>query len=168
MLTYKDIITPIGTIRISASLAGLTSVILLSRKADKLSREKTSIGFIEEAETQLQGYFSGAIKRFDLPLDWSGMPPFRLNALRKTAQIPWGEVISYGELARHSGNPKAARAAGGALAHNPFLLVVPCHRVIASDGSLHGFMAEDGLKIKQQLLEIEGHKIVNGKVIFTK
>lgn len=168
MLTYKDIITPIGTIQISASLAGLTSVILLSRKADKLSREKTSIGFIEEAETQLQGYFSGAIKRFDLPLDWSGMPSFRLNALRKTAQIPWGEVISYGELARLAGNPKAARAAGGALAHNPFLLVVPCHRVIASDGSLHGFTAEDGLKIKQQLLEIEGHKIVNGKVIFTK
>ena len=168
MLTYKDIITPIGTIRISASLSGLTSVILLSRKADKLSLEKTSIGFIEEAETQLQGYFSGAIKRFDLPLDWSGMPPFRLHALRKTAQIPWGDVISYGELARLAGNPKAARAAGGALAHNPFLLVVPCHRVIASDGSLHGFTAEDGLKIKQQLLEIEGHKIVNGKVILTK
>ena len=168
MLTYKDIITPIGTIRISASLAGLTSVILLSRQSEELNLEKTKIGFIEEAETQLQGYFSGVIKRFDLPLDWSGMPPFRLNALRKTAQIPWGEVISYGELARLAGNPKAARAAGGALAHNPFLLVVPCHRVIASDGSLHGFTAEDGLKTKQQLLEFEGHKILKGKVIFTK
>lgn len=168
MLTYKDIITPIGTIRISASLAGLTSIILLSRKSEKLNLDQTSIGFIEEAETQLQGYFSGKGKHFDLSLDWSGMPPFRFNALQKTAQIPWGKVISYGELARLAGNPKAARAAGGALAHNPFLLVVPCHRVITSDGSLHGFKAEDGLKIKQQLLEFEGHKIVNGKVIFTK
>lgn len=168
MVAYKDINTPIGVVRISASLAGLTRVVLLSHKPEETNSEKSPFEIIEEAESQLRGYFSGGLKQFDLPLDWSGMPPFRLTALQKTRQIAWGEVISYGDLARLAGNPKAARPAGGALANNPFLLVVPCHRVIASDGSLHGFTGDNGLKIKQQLLEFEGHKIVNGKVIFTK
>ena len=64
-----------------------------------------------------------------------------------------------------AGSYRGARAAGGALAHNPFLIVVPCHRVIGSDGALHGFSAQGGLKLKQKLLELEGHQIINNRVV---
>ena len=168
METIKDITTPIGRMRICASLAGLRSVTLLRMNQESTNSVPDFLSILEEAETQLLGYFSGKAKQFDLPLDWSGMPEFRRIALQKAFHIPWGEVITYAELARLAGSPQGARAAGGALAHNPFLIVVPCHRVVASDGSLHGFSAEGGIKTKQQLLEFEGHGVLNGKVIFTK
>ena len=168
METTKDINTPIGTLHISANETSLTNIYLLNNKQKDLIPELSSSAILEEAELQIKAYFSGTLKQFDLPLDYSGMTAFQLKALQATSQIPFGEVITYGELALQAGSPRGARAAGGAMAHNPFMLVVPCHRVVASDGSLHGYSAEGGIKVKQHLLEFEGHEFFNGKVIFSK
>jgi GTP-binding protein Era len=168
MESYKDITTPIGTLRVSANETGLTNVTLLNNLQEDFTSEPSSNVILEEAELQLKAYFSGTLKQFDLPLDSSGLTAFQLKALKVTSQIPFGAVITYGELARLAGSPRGARAAGGAMAHNPFMLVVPCHRVVASDGSMHGYSAEGEIRTKQRLLEFEGHKLVNGKIVFEK
>lgn len=165
MDTYKDINTPIGTLRVSANETGLTNITLLNNKKEDSVSESSPSVILEEAQTQIDAYFSGTLKKFNLPLDYSGMTAFQLKALQVTSQIPFGEVITYGELATMAGSPRGARAAGGAMARNPFMLVVPCHRVVASDGSMHGYSAEGEIKTKQWLLEFEGLKLVNGKVM---
>lgn len=164
----KTIKTPIGLIKISAQADALTSVELVGEDVFSSDKEDASDELLEKAASQLTAYFNGESKSFDLPLNWGKMGNFRKRALEETAKIPWGEVITYGELARRAGSPNASRAAGGAVASNPFLIVVPCHRVIGSDLSLHGFSAGSGLKLKQQLLELEGHTITNQKVNFKK
>ncbi len=168
MDTYKDINTPIGTLRVSANETGLTNITLLNNKKEDSVSESSPSVILEEAQTQIDAYFSGTLKEFNLPLDYSGMTTFQLKALQVTSQIPFGEVITYGELATMAGSPRGARAAGGAMARNPFMLVVPCHRVVASDGSMHGYSAEGEIGTKQRLLELEGLKFVNGKVLFRK
>ena len=87
--------------------------------------------------------------------------------MKAAAKILWGVVLTYGELAKAIGQPQASRAVGAALARNPFLIVVPCHRVIGADKALHGFSAEGGIKVKQSLLELEGQRIVNNKVVIS-
>ena len=96
------------------------------------------------AGRQIQEYFDHKRKVFDLPLDMENLPDFRRRVLLETARIPFGEAISYGELAGRIQQPKAARAVGGALARNPLVIVVPCHRVVARDGSMHGFFGRRG------------------------
>ena len=167
METYKDINTPIGTLCVSANENGLTNITLLNNDLEESSSEPSPSPILEEAEKQIKAYFSGTLKQFDLPLDCSGMTAFQLKAHQIASQIPFGEVITYGELALMAGSPRGARAAGSAMARNPFMLVVPCHRVVASDGSMHGYSAEGGITIKQRLLEFEGHEFNNGKVIFS-
>ena len=88
--------------------------------------------------TQLEEYFGGTRTRFDLPLQLEGTP-FQLAVWAELSAIPYGETISYGELARRVGNPKASRAVGLANGRNPVAVIVPCHRVIAADGSLGGY-----------------------------
>jgi len=105
-----------------------------------------------EASDQLRAYFKGTLKDFSLPLDLDGTP-FQLKVWNALQKIPYGTTISYGELARWIGKPKAVRAVGGANGRNPIPLVVPCHRVIGSDGSLTGYGS--GLPIKSALLEHE-------------
>ncbi len=105
-----------------------------------------------EAIDQLRAYFKGTLKDFSLPLDLDGTP-FQVKVWNALQEIPYGETISYGELAKWIGNPKAVRAVGGANGRNPIPLVVPCHRVIGSDGSLTGYGS--GLPIKSALLEHE-------------
>ena len=95
-------------------------------------------------------------KRFDLPLDLDGQSSIQKKALQECAKIPFGKTITYGELAGRAGNPKAARAAGGAMANNPIALVIPCHRVVGSDHGLHGFSSPGGLGTKAILLRHEG------------
>ena len=165
METYKDITTAIGTLRAYFSSVGLTNIFLLNEDETTPGDNQLSSSILKETKSQLERYLTGDLKKFDLPLDWSGLTPFRQKALKETAQIPWGELITYGELAMRAGSYRGARAAGGALAHNPFLIVVPCHRVIGSDGALHGFSAQGGLKLKQRLLELEGHQIINNRVV---
>lgn len=105
-----------------------------------------------ETIAQLRKYFSGERRSFDLPLAPEGTE-FQLKVWRALRAIPYGETRSYGELARRIKRPQASRAVGAANGQNPLPIIVPCHRVIGADGSLTGFGG--GLKIKQQLLELE-------------
>jgi len=108
--------------------------------------------FFAEAKAQLQAYFNGEIRQFDLPLAPSGTP-FQQGVWKALQTIPYGTVTSYGWVAEQIGNPKAVRAVGGANAKNPLPVVVPCHRVIGSNGALTGFGG--GLDVKQRLIELE-------------
>ncbi len=109
----------------------------------------------EEAIRQLRAYFSGDTKQFDLPLQLDDLSPFARRVIEALMKVPYGETASYKDLATLAGNPKAARAVGGVVARNAWLIVVPCHRVMGSDGSLHGFSAPGGLSSKAWLLEHE-------------
>lgn len=102
---------------------------------------------------QLRDYFGGTPVAFRVPIDWSGYSEFRLKALQFTAAIPHGQVATYGGVAAAVGRPAAARAVGGAMHANRTPIVVPCHRVIGSDGGLTGFGG--GLTLKQELLGLE-------------
>ena len=108
---------------------------------------------LRETRRQLEAYFDGKLRDFDVPLRLEGTP-FRLRVWEQLQKIPYGQVISYGELARRVGRPNAARAVGGANHHNPISIIVPCHRVIAAGGSLCGYGG--GLELKCTLLRLEG------------
>ena len=103
---------------------------------------------------ELDQYFNGRRHEFDIEVDLSGLSPFQRKILGATAKIPFGDVSTYQAVARKAGNEKAARAAGGALNSNPIPIVVPCHRVVGSNGQLVGYAG--GLDVKRRLLAIEG------------
>lgn len=105
---------------------------------------------------QLDEYLRGARKAFDLPIDWSLLRPFQRRVLELVFAIPYGQTRTYGDIALEIGNPRAARAVGRANATNPIPLVIPCHRVIGSDGKLHGYGGGQGLATKEWLLQMEG------------
>jgi methylated-DNA-[protein]-cysteine S-methyltransferase len=109
---------------------------------------------LKRAAAELQEYFNGRRAQFDVPLDWGGMPPFRRAVLEATAAVPFGHLDTYAGIAKRIGQPKATRAVGNALGHNPIPVIVPCHRVIRSDASIGGYTG--GLDIKERLLQLEG------------
>lgn len=151
--------SPVGPLLICASSLGINALEFL-RDEDVQSQvfpeRDGDHPLLKRAAAQLREYFSGARRIFNLDLDLSSVSAFTRVTLDLTRAIPWGEVISYGELAHRLGNPAAARAVGGALARNPIPIIIPCHRVVASDGSLHGFSAPGGIAIKERLLRFEG------------
>ena len=108
-----------------------------------------------EAAAQLRAYLDGKRRDFDLAIDWALLRPFQRAVLQATFAIPCGETRTYGDLAREIGRPNAARAVGRAEATNPMPLVIPCHRVIGTDGGLHGYGGGDGLPTKEWLLRLE-------------
>jgi methylated-DNA-[protein]-cysteine S-methyltransferase len=109
------------------------------------------------AAGMLQRYFHGERIDFgDIPVDLAGMTPFRYIILAAIRELSYGEISTYGQVARECGSPYAARAAGGALASNPIPIIIPCHRVVASDGRLTGFSAPGGEGSKMELLKMEG------------
>jgi methylated-DNA-[protein]-cysteine S-methyltransferase len=114
--------------------------------------EESMSGAVGEAARQLREYFAGKRTEFDLPLSPDGTE-FQKTVWRKLQGIPYGKTISYGELARRVGNPKASRAVGAANGRNPIPIVIPCHRVIGSNGKLTGFGG--GLPVKEALLRLE-------------
>jgi len=107
---------------------------------------------LANARQQLEEYFAGTRKEFDLPLKLDGTE-FQVDVLKALLQIPYGETVSYGEIAKRIGKPKAMRAVGAANGRNPIPIVVPCHRVIGSGGDLTGFGG--GLDTKEALLRLE-------------
>ena len=109
---------------------------------------------VEALVKQLNDYLAGKRTSFDVKYDLSWMTPFRRRVMEECAKIPRGSTSTYAELARRAGNPKAFRAAGATMATNPVPIVVPCHRVLGSDGTLHGFGG--GLDMKARLLALEG------------
>jgi methylated-DNA-[protein]-cysteine S-methyltransferase len=108
-------------------------------------------------ETQLREYFAGTRREFDIPLDIGGGSAFRRRVWDVVASIPYGETLSYAEVAAEAGNPSAYRAAGSACGANPIVILIPCHRVVGSDRRLHGFGG--GLDTKAWLLQHEGREI---------
>lgn len=109
---------------------------------------------LRAAAAAVQMHFSGHAPRRCLPLDLEGLPAFTAAVLRACSEVPWGKVVSYGELASRAGHPGAARAAGQVMRRNPLPPFVPCHRVVGADGSLTGFGG--GLELKGRLLQLEG------------
>jgi len=103
---------------------------------------------------ELIEYVEGRRNRFDLKLDWSSIKPFQRAVLQAAHKIPFGETRTYGWVARAIGKSQASRAVGRALATNPIPIILPCHRVLASDGGLHGYAG--GLSLKKKLLQLEG------------
>lgn len=108
---------------------------------------------LDGVRRQLDDYFAGRLREFEVPVDWRGMTGFRRRALEVTAAIPYGRTLSYADVAESAGNPGAARAAGTAMATNPVALVVPCHRVIRSDGRRGRYGGVEGAK--DLLLDME-------------
>lgn len=113
-----------------------------------------SSDLLRAARSALVAYLEGKARTFDLPLDLDGQPRFRVKVWEALQRIPYGRVRSYGWVARKIGKPQAARAVGAACGANPVPLLVPCHRVVAGDGSLGGFSG--GLSNKKRLLKLEG------------
>lgn len=139
-----------GTIRISGSQDGISEI----KFVDESHKPSSEIpDFLLPAATQLQAYFEGDLEEFDLKLDLQGTD-FQKKVWHKLLEIPYGKTISYFELARRLGDVKAIRAVASANGKNPVWIVVPCHRVIGSDGSLTGYAG--GLERKKFLLEHEG------------
>jgi methylated-DNA-[protein]-cysteine S-methyltransferase len=141
--------SPIGTLKICDNGKALTEIRLVTQN----TQQQTAISQLAtKTKKQLAQYFSGKRKIFDLPLELSGTD-FQKKVWQALREIPYGKTASYKEIAEKIGNPKACRAVGMANNKNPLLIVVPCHRVIGSDGSLVGFGC--GLKNKEILLNLE-------------
>lgn len=149
----------IGYLVITEEEDGISSVRQCSKKPEIEIIKSPEIEIIkspevEKCKKQLEEYFSGKRKNFDLKLDIRGTE-FRKKAWNELLKIPYGETITYGEQARRLGNPKSSRAVGQANGDNKILIVVPCHRVIGKNGKMTGFSSEGGIKIKEYLLELE-------------
>ena len=123
-----------------------------------------SEGSWARAKKQFIEYFSGKRIRFDLPLDLSKATPFQKKVYAVLSRVPFGEVRTYRWLAQKIGNPKALRAVGMANGKNRWPIVIPCHRVVGSDGFLTGFSAPGGLELKALLLKLEGISVEENRV----
>lgn len=161
-VAYRTVDSPVGRLLIAATERGLVRVAferegheaVLQALADRLSpRILEAPARLGSAAREIEEYFEGVRTRFDLPLDLSLSAGFRRTVLAHLGEIPFGATESYTEVARAVGNPKAVRAVGTACATNPLPVVVPCHRVLRSDGSLGGYIG--GLDAKTALLALE-------------
>jgi methylated-DNA-[protein]-cysteine S-methyltransferase len=155
--SYLDFETPLGAMRVVGDAERIDRVDLPRSAAcqpDPSWKEsrRTPPAALGEARRQLAEYFASARRDFDLPLAADGTP-FQHRVWDALRRIPYGETISYGELARRIGKPTASRAVGAANGRNPIAIVVPCHRVIGADGTLIGYGG--GLPVKQALLALE-------------
>jgi methylated-DNA-[protein]-cysteine S-methyltransferase len=160
--------TPIGLIEVQAGLNGLMRVDLLGKSSNSRLTKNDALESSDpagQALHQILEYLAGSRRIFSIEIDWSFLKPFQGQVLKRTLEIPFGAFMTYGQIARELSSAAASRAVGGALAHNPMPIVIPCHRVVAADGSLTGFSAADGIRAKQWLLELEGHRIVSEKLV---
>jgi len=157
-LCYTEIESPIGPLRLVGDENGLRqlSFVECRRKRRPNPEWKEDAKPFAAAIRQLREYFAGKREKFDLPLVLDGTP-FQLSVWRNLRKIPYGETVSYLHIARKIGNPQAVRAVGLANGSNPIAIIVPCHRVIGSDGSLTGFGG--GLPTKQKLLALESRQL---------
>jgi methylated-DNA-[protein]-cysteine S-methyltransferase len=162
--------TPVGPLSFSAGDNGLLRVAFATlvnfKQADGDSAGEPSLKGFETVSTLLSEmnlYLAGLLKEFSVSIDWDVLDGFQRDVLSLTAEIPYGEVLTYGAMAEKLGDPGAARAVGMALGRNPMPIVIPCHRLIGADHSLHGYIG--GNNIKSFLLSLEGHTIINDKLI---
>ena len=150
---YTVVPSPIGNLLLTSDGEALTGLHMDTADGFAIDPEwEEDATVFADAAKQLAAYFAGELKAFDLPLALAGTP-FQKRVWAELRRIPFGETISYLELARRVGNPKASRAVGSANGQNPVAVIVPCHRVIARDGTLGGFGG--GLDRKEWLLSHE-------------
>jgi len=165
--------TSMGWIGLTATARGIAAVVLPKPSRRAVERDLQNTRAVDEtssngagraaaihlkaARVAVQAYLSGKARSFDLPLDIEGRTPFQVKVWQVLRTIPYGRVRSYGWVARKIGKPRAARAVGAACGANPVPLLVPCHRVVAGDGSLGGFSG--GLPNKKRLLKLEGVRV---------
>ena len=163
---YTDILrdSPLGDIWIAVSSRGLAAIEWSQDEADfgvyLAKRFKRPVQpdpeKVSPALRQLDECLRGVRKEFTLPIDWSLLRPFQKQVLQIVLAIPYGQTRTYGGIAHEIDKPRAARAVGRANATNPMPLVIPCHRVIGSDGKLHGYGGGEGLPTKEWLLQLDG------------
>jgi len=158
--------TAIGTCAVVWGHRGIRSL-HLPEASERETRERVASAHPSAVEAELPDRIrrvadsvarlleGGAVDFAEVPLDWEGATPFQRRVYEAAREIPAGETSSYGELALRVGVPGGARAVGHALGRNPFVLVVPCHRVLASNGGMGGFSAHGGIRTKRMLLDIE-------------
>jgi methylated-DNA-[protein]-cysteine S-methyltransferase len=161
-VAYRTFDTPVGTVLLAATDVGLVRLAFelegLDAVLDDLARRISPRVLraperLDAVASELEEYFTGERQSFDLPLDWRLTSGFRAVVLHHLTDIGYGRTSSYAEVARISENPKAVRAVGSACATNPLPIVVPCHRVLRSDGALGGYLG--GLDAKRALLDLE-------------
>lgn len=161
-LAYRLVDTPVGTLLVAATERGLVRVAypnedhdaVLQQLADKVSsRILLAPGRLDIVARELDEYFAGSRRDFDVPLDWQLSAGFRSVVLHHLPEIGYGHTASYAAVATLAGNPKAVRAVGSACATNPLPVVIPCHRVVRSDGAMGGYLG--GVEAKRALLTLE-------------
>ena len=160
--TVED--SPVGPLLLASTKRGLVELgyeadkeldFMLERLATKISpRVLEAPARLDPVRRELEEYFEGKRLDFDIPLDWSLTKGFTRRVLRATAKVPYGEVSTYRQVAAKAGNERAVRAAGNALGANPIPIVVPCHRILRTGGSLGGYGG--GVPRKEFLLRLEG------------
>jgi len=158
LTAYTTMKSPIGSLMLAGDERGLRLVHFMTGRRPKSpqrdwTEDKTPF---KEVVRQLEAYFDGKLKDFDLPLILDGTE-FQLLVWNNLRKIPYGETISYGQLAKRIGSPDAARAVGLANGSNPIPIIIPCHRVIGSNGDLTGFGG--GLPLKKKLLALESRQL---------
>jgi methylated-DNA-[protein]-cysteine S-methyltransferase len=162
-IAYGSMDSPVGELLVAVTDRGLVRVAFADEPPDEVLEELAARvsprvlrmpGRTDDARRELDEYFAGDRRRFDLRLDWSLVRGFAQGVLRATARVPFGTVTTYRQMAEAAGSPRASRAAGNALGSNPIPIVVPCHRVLHSGGGLGGYAG--GLDRKRYLLTLEG------------
>jgi methylated-DNA-[protein]-cysteine S-methyltransferase len=154
----------LGKIFLAANKRGLVSVAIGGTEArfvERVSKRTGSKliqdpGRVKAGIRQLKDFLSGRRKGFDLPVDLSQFTDFQCRVLWATSMVPAGQMTTYRDIAQRIGKPRAARAVGQALANNPVPIVIPCHRVVAKDGSMTGYSGGKGVETKVRLLKLEG------------
>jgi len=166
-LYVKRMQTPIGEIAIYANDRAVTGLYMGKYNHEKnvnarfRSALEQDTSVLVKTEKEIKAYFAGKLKTFTVPLEISGTA-FQKAVWQALRSIGYGELRSYADVARLVGNPRACRAAGGAIGSNPVSIIIPCHRVVGTNATLTGFGG--GLSAKKHLLEIEGHRIQDSKV----
>jgi methylated-DNA-[protein]-cysteine S-methyltransferase len=163
---YYDILedSPVGSIFISVGEKGVVGIEIGVTEVEFVSRLERKFHAVvirspekvSDVKKQLREYFEGKRSSFKLKLYLDHLTQFQQQVLLATLGIPHGQITTYGEMARRLGKVQLARAVGQALARNPIPIVIPCHRVLAADGTLHGYSGGRGLETKEQLLRLEG------------
>jgi methylated-DNA-[protein]-cysteine S-methyltransferase len=147
-------ITPRGLIRIAYNAEEYADHVLEELARRVSPRVVEAPGALDAVRRELDEYFEGKRTSFDIPVDWRLHDGFGRRVLKATARIPFGKVLTYGEIAAKAGSPRGSRAAGNALGSNRMPIVVPCHRVVRSGGKIGGYTG--GVERKEYLLELEG------------
>jgi methylated-DNA-[protein]-cysteine S-methyltransferase len=159
---YDLVDTPLGSLLVATTKRGLCRIVYDAEPDLEVERLAKAFGLrvlraakpIDPVRRELNEYFDGKRQAFDLPLDVGLVADFNRRVLDELARVPYGEVVTYGQLATRADRPRAARAVGTVMNRNPIPIVLPCHRVIGASGSLTGYGG--GLERKEMLLRLEG------------